>query len=704
MVYDELGRKTKDIDALGGTTTYLYDAVDNQTGIIDPDGNRTTFTLDALNRVTQETDPLTHSITMAYDSADRLTSLTDRLGQRIDNSYDLDGRLVTETWRNAGGTVVNTLTFVYDGVGNQTVAQDSHGAYTMTFDALNRESTVKGLYSVTLTFSYDAVGNRTKTQDSFGGVLTSVFDNANRLISQQFGGSGQTPARFDLTYTERNQLATLTRYSDLAGTTKIGESDYSYDAAGRLQNLQHKNGSSTVLANYTYTYDLASRVTSETLNGAAPTTYVYDNTNQLTNDGTKAYSYDANGNRTMTGYTTGADNQLTNDGVYTYSYDAEGNLTKKSKGASAETWTFTYDNRNQMTGVTERSTDGGGTLLFQGTYVYDVYNNRVEADEYVNGSGTTVTKSVYFDQGTLFADLTSGNAMQTRYLHQDNTQYAPLVARIDGNGVEGLLLDRLGSTRNIINGSGTLIGTVVYDGFGNITSESSPTNTGNVTFTGLTFLRNAALLDADFRVYNPLTGRWDQEDPIRWQAGDANLSRDVGNNPTNLTDPTGLQQQKPPPQAQAPMVDPKQQAIVQKAAADRKARLEKQEATARAEANQQALNRAGLDASIWEKGQAQRQISFQINQIKAALALAQAEYYARMQLTPVDRAYADKVLKPYIQDLNDSLDKANAAYYRLEASIRSELAKQWSAFEQELAAYAREHEATVKLRGPAPPP
>ena len=42
---------------------------------------------------------------------------------------------------------------------------------------------------------------------------------------------------------------------------------------------------------------------------------------------------------------------------------AANNRTKKSKGASAETWTFAYDNRNQLVGVEERTTDGGGTLL-----------------------------------------------------------------------------------------------------------------------------------------------------------------------------------------------------------------------------------------------------------------------------------------------------------------------------------------------------
>ena len=35
----------------------------------------------------------------------------------------------------------------------------------------------------------------------------------------QFGGSGQTPLREDFTYTARDQVASQTRYSDLAGTS-----------------------------------------------------------------------------------------------------------------------------------------------------------------------------------------------------------------------------------------------------------------------------------------------------------------------------------------------------------------------------------------------------------------------------------------------------------------------------------------------------
>lgn len=41
-------------------------------------------------------------------------------------------------------------------------------------------------------------------------------------------------------------------------------------------------------------------------------------------------------------------------------------------------------------------------------------------------------------------------------------------------------------------------------------------------------------------MYDPLIGRFYQEDPIGFDSGDPNLHRYVGNNPTNFTDPSGL--------------------------------------------------------------------------------------------------------------------------------------------------------------------
>lgn len=41
-------------------------------------------------------------------------------------------------------------------------------------------------------------------------------------------------------------------------------------------------------------------------------------------------------------------------------------------------------------------------------------------------------------------------------------------------------------------------------------------------------------------MFSPTLGRWTQNDPIEYDAGDPHLYRFVSNNPTNLTDPSGL--------------------------------------------------------------------------------------------------------------------------------------------------------------------
>jgi YD repeat-containing protein len=62
--------------------------------------------------------------------------------------------------------------------------------------------------------------------------------------------------------------------------------------------LQHRDKDDTALANYTFTYDLSDRLTSETRNGTVLTTYAYNATNELTRDGAATFRYALSGNRT----------------------------------------------------------------------------------------------------------------------------------------------------------------------------------------------------------------------------------------------------------------------------------------------------------------------------------------------------------------------------------------------------------------------
>jgi YD repeat-containing protein len=194
--------------------------------------------------------------------------------------------------------------------------------------------------------------------------------------------------------------------------TMVGTSSFGHDDAGRLTSIQHKNGSGVNLAYYVDGYDNANRLTSESLNGTATGTYTYDRTNQVIGDGSNTLGYDLSGNRTVVngqGYVTGNDNRLTSDGTWTYSYDLEGNVIKKTKGANAETWYYQYDNANHLTNARGEATDTGPTEAFTtlATYVYDVFENRIE--QIVTQNGTTTDTRFAYDGSTIWADLNSTN-------------------------------------------------------------------------------------------------------------------------------------------------------------------------------------------------------------------------------------------------------------------------------------------------------
>jgi RHS repeat-associated protein len=214
-----------------------------------------------------------------------------------------------------------------------------------------------------------------------------------------------------------------------------------------------------------------------------------------------------------------------------------GNLIEKSKGAGLETWYYSYNQANQLLSV--RKTSDGTTNTLTVTYAYDAFGNRVKEDEWTSGTGVVTTKSVYVD-GQDYLDLTSGNAVQERYIRGDSAN--ELIARIDGSGNEAwYLTDRLGSVRDIINNSGTDLDSVTYSAWGQITTQTNSTNLGNFAWQGMQYDANTVLYGPRFRpTYDPLTGRYGNIDPTLIQGGSPNFYIDVGNNPTNATDPSGL--------------------------------------------------------------------------------------------------------------------------------------------------------------------
>jgi RHS repeat-associated protein len=81
-----------------------------------------------------------------------------------------------------------------------------------------------------------------------------------------------------------------------------------------------------------------------------------------------------------------------------------------------------------------------------------------------------------------------------------------------------------------------------YVPFTQITGETDPAIDHIFGFTGRERDDESGLYFYRARYYDPAIGQFVSEDPIGFEAGDANLHRYVGNGPTNSVDPSGLTQ------------------------------------------------------------------------------------------------------------------------------------------------------------------
>ena len=255
-----------------------------------------------------------------------------------------------------------------------------------------------------------------------------------------------------------------------------------------------------------------------TANGAA---YATETGNRMTTDGTYRYEYDDNGNRTLRYVDT----------------DSSGTLNT----GDTDITTYAWDYRNRLVTASDQATFGAAVAASV-EYIYDAFNNRISKIVDADGDGTAespVRTNFALLDGEVYLEF-NGTTLTHRYMPGPSIDMNLAIEDVLTAAVLWALTDHQGTVRDVIDSSGVVQNHIKYTAFGAIESQTVPTVNYRFTYTGRELDAETGLHYYRARYYDAENGRFISEDPIAFEAGDANLYRYVGNNPGNGTDPMGM--------------------------------------------------------------------------------------------------------------------------------------------------------------------
>ncbi|MGH3443218.1 MAG: RHS repeat-associated core domain-containing protein [Nitriliruptorales bacterium] len=353
-------------------------------------------------------------------------------------------------------------------------------------------------------------------------MVTSTYDDSDRLTSIAASRGTTTLYRFEYDYTKPSSgnpdTALRYRVTDEQGSVTA----YTYDALNRLTNARTTGAGGSLLREYTYDYDGSGNRTRQQVTVGAVV--------QVDN------------------LTYNAANQLIEFNGEHLSYDGRGNLTGSDLGAE-----FVYNAANQTMSIDPRPGTGvKAKFEYRGTGQSERIAAGTVNEEAGTGSDVCVPGfSCLVDPSRTVADSTflysllgitreSAGGIVNGYYTRD-LNGGLLAARLPAQRLF-YLHDGLGSVVAVTDVTGTTVAEYDYDPFGNTILETGPQAAANPwRFTGA-YLDPTGLYKIGERYYDPLLGRWTQQDPIINLLDPRNWNRYayVGNDPINYRDPSGL--------------------------------------------------------------------------------------------------------------------------------------------------------------------
>ncbi|UJW28410.1 hypothetical protein L3Q67_24340 [Saccharothrix sp. AJ9571] len=537
-------------DELGRTHTDRFDAHGKRVAR-DEGAGTAVYAYDSRGNLERSTDPLGHSITYTTDSLGRRTRMTDPDAGTWTYEYDLAGRLTAHTDGKGQRT-----TFGYDALDRKTGKTSRAGTADAVTVTWAYDEPRDGFFNTgRITTTADPAGSKTTDHDALGRVVRTVrttggttyafhhgFDPEDRPLWTTYpdGDAQGTPAD-PLRYDGAGRLSSIPGYVTAAR----------YTADGKPTRIENANGTVTTR---THDPDRGWLDDVSTLHG---TTAVQDNS--YTRDGKglitgitspfpdESWTYAYDDADQLVSATSGTDPALNQS----LAYDAAGNPTSNSRlgeyamdtvrphaVSTAGPNAYTYDAAGLMT------SGAGRTLAWDG-------DNRLTS---VTRAGVTTTFAYDADgervrqvEGTITRhyagddfEATAGGPA-TKYISLAGT----LVARTDGPTRLWVHTDHLGSVQAMTDATGAEVHRKQYRPQGEVLRTAGPLSYEPRGFAAQRH-DSTGLLYLHARYYDPELGRFLSPDAI--VDGEANIGLNryayAANNPVNNRDTTGLECQK----------------------------------------------------------------------------------------------------------------------------------------------------------------
>ncbi|MBP2029401.1 RHS repeat-associated protein [Methanohalophilus levihalophilus] len=343
--YDTAGRVTKITNTDGNTISFDYD-LSNTTATNENGFNRTIKSDIYGNFVTvyEFNEGETYVTDYYYDALDNLVSIQPhsdgvRMPDSVNFTYDSLGRKVAMSDPDMGN-----WSYEYDLNGNLVNQTDAKGVSTLlTYDSLDRVTTIDYLTDSDISFTYDTDYNGTLSEVSLG-FSSSSYD-------------------YDSRYRVTNESRTF-------NTTSYNTS-YEYDVMDRVTRITYPDGGSV---NLTYN----NQTLLKSIEGVVDD-IDYNSRNQITR---KKYS-----NGVVTNYTYDSQKMLL-ERIYAadlqdleYEFDNVGNILEIQDDLLNSVKSFEYDDLDRLTGAEMAVT---GVPIYQRDYTYDRYGCIMEVKDRSN--------------------------------------------------------------------------------------------------------------------------------------------------------------------------------------------------------------------------------------------------------------------------------------------------------------------------------